>query len=232
MAAGFSGFPETGVRFLADLERNNDRAWFNANKTVYKTEVEAPAKAFLDALAEALQPVAGAPLAGKLFRIHRDTRFSKDKTPYNAHVRLSLGPDPQVSGFVGDVPRYFFSLEPARVALGLGVFEFSKQGLEAYRAAVDDGPAGEELSAIAMRMVGAGYRLGEAALKRVPQGFAPDHPRADLLRCKGLSVWHEEPLTPAVNTAEFLHRCVAHFSAMQPVANWISKQVLARAADG
>jgi uncharacterized protein (TIGR02453 family) len=230
MAARFSGFPEAGVRFLADLERNNDRAWFNANKAVFKTEVEGPAKAFAEALAEALHPVAGRPLAGKLFRMHRDTRFSKDKTPYNAHVRIAIGPAEQLSGMVGDLPRYFFSLEPTRVALGLGVFEFSKAGLEAYRASVHDDVAGEELAGVAARLEGAGYRLGEAVLKRVPAGFDQLHPRASLLRRKGLSLWHEEPVSEAVGSAELLARTLANFSAMQPLSDWISRRVVPRAA--
>jgi uncharacterized protein (TIGR02453 family) len=231
MCDGFGGFSEAGVGFLGDLQRNNDREWFNANKAVFKTELEAPAKAFMGALVEALQPVAGMTLEGKLFRMQRDVRFSKDKTPYNAHVRIAVGPSSQVSGMVGDLPRYFFSLEPEGIALGLGVFEFTREGLATYRAAVADDAAGEKLVATAAQLVKAGYSLNEPDLKRAPSGFDADGARSEFLRRKGLSVWHEEPISPLVRRPDLLTHTLAHLSAMQPLAGWITARISGPASE-
>lgn len=86
----FSGFPPETFAFLADLARNNNKPWFDRNKDRYKEYVEAPAHAFMDALEWELEekfPDIGK-THGKLFRIYRDTRFSKDKTPYKTHIGI------------------------------------------------------------------------------------------------------------------------------------------------
>ncbi len=93
---GFSGFPNEGLTFLAGLALNNDRAWFSAHKADYKDHVEGPAKCLLEALTPILSDLTGQPMGGKIFRIHRDVRFSKDKTPGTSStgIRGTLPPSP------------------------------------------------------------------------------------------------------------------------------------------
>ncbi len=77
----FRGFPKEAIYFLAELQKNNDREWFGQNKTRYKESVEAPANDFLQVMTGKMRPLIGGPVKGKTFRIHRDVRFSRDKTP-------------------------------------------------------------------------------------------------------------------------------------------------------
>ena len=86
----FDGFPKAGTKFLKDLEKNNNREWFEENKPIYKTKLETPAKAFKDGMCEALGELTGSLMGGKIYRFYRDVRFSKDKTPYHTHIRMSF----------------------------------------------------------------------------------------------------------------------------------------------
>ena len=86
----FQGFPKEGLKFLASLKRNNRREWFTQHKSLYQEAVEAPAKAFAFEMEEHLATLTKRPMSGKVFRISRDVRFRKDKTPYNTHVHMSF----------------------------------------------------------------------------------------------------------------------------------------------
>ncbi len=86
--ATFSSFPTGTVLFLKGLRANNRRDWFNENKAAYEQDLEAPARAFCEVMRERLEALTGLSHDAKVYRIHRDLRFSKDKTPYNAHLHI------------------------------------------------------------------------------------------------------------------------------------------------
>ncbi len=218
---GFPGFPPAAQRFFADLRANNDRDWFNAHKATYETAIKAPAQAFLAHLEPELAVLAGGPVSGKIFRIHRDVRFSKDKRPYNAHLHIAF---PAAHGRSSDVVAcgYFFALEPEKVVLGAGGFDFAGPVLDAYRAAVADPKKGAALHAILDKLTKAGFRIEGAELKRVPAPYPADHPRADLIRRKGLHVWRDIE-DPAVITGPGLFaEARSTFAALAPLVKWLS----------
>src|SRR5436190_12324339 len=135
--ATFPGFP--GAQgFLDGLAQHNGRAWFAAHKTDYERTFRGPAEAFVACVEPELSRIAGAPVTGRIFRIHRDVRFAKDKRPYNAHLHIAFGAG--ASGAMREeMPRgYFFGLYPDRAVIGAGAFHFSGPSLDAYRAAVAD----------------------------------------------------------------------------------------------
>ncbi len=180
----FAGFSPAALNFLRDLKAHNTREWFGAQRTVYEAEIKRPALEFADTLAERVARLTGTPHSPKLFRVHRDVRFSKDKTPYNAHVRISLapeGPEP--------APMWFFGLGVAQLSVGVGLFEFGKALLPGYRAEVM--ARGPEIDDLLEGLMAEGARVDPPELKRVPHGFPADHPQAELLRHKGLSVWRD-----------------------------------------
>src|SRR5688572_11549237 len=186
MDAPFLGFPDT-MAFLADLKANNDRTWFQANKARYEAVYKRPAEAFAAELRPRLEALAGRPLGAKVFRIHRDVRFSKDKSPYNTHLHLGFQA-PKVAGELRRRGGFYFGLEADKLTLGVGAFDFGPADLEKYRRAVAGDSDGEELAAILAGMVA---KPGEPDLKRVPAPYPADHPRGDLLRHKGLNVWQD-----------------------------------------
>ena len=91
-ATGFSGFSDETLAFLNGLKANNSRDWFDANRKSYEAAVKAPSKAFSDIMAGELERLTGTAQKPKIFRINRDIRFSKDKTPYNTHIHISWMP--------------------------------------------------------------------------------------------------------------------------------------------
>jgi len=97
-AKPFEAFPGDALTFLQDLRANNERAWFNEHKKTYETAIKQPAEAFCRAMATALETLTDQPHGHKIFRIHRDVRFSKDKTPYNTHLHIAFTPSCRHAG--------------------------------------------------------------------------------------------------------------------------------------
>lgn len=172
-------FPRDTVDFLQALKANNNRDWFKANKERYEAAIKWPAEAFSDEMVRRLEKLTKIAHTGKVFRIHRDVRFSKDKTPYNAHLRVSFTPRHGTA----DPPAWFFGVDPQGCAMGAGYLAFDKQRLDSFRSRIDK-LAGKSLIKLLDRLRKDGFRISEPELKRVPSPFAGDHPRADLLRRK------------------------------------------------
>lgn len=172
--------------FLRDLKANNDRPWFKANKERYDSEVKEPAMRFISAFAPHLAKISPhfradpRPVGGSLFRIHRDTRFSKDKTPYKTHVgiqfRHALGKDAHAPGF-------YLHLEPRNVFFGAGLWRPPTAAARAVRERI-----AEEPSAWKRATGTAGFtkhfELQGERLKRPPRGFDPEHPLVETLKYK------------------------------------------------
>ena len=216
-AIDFRGFSRDAIAFLSDLRANNDRAWFNDRKKVYEREIREPAKAFAVATASALKELTGKPHGHKIFRIHRDVRFSKDKTPYNTHLHIAFVPERTGSS----TPSWFFGLDPDKLTLGTGIFAFDREDLDNFRKRVL-GADGTRLAALTQGLERQGIRLGKPELKRIPASYPKDHPTAGLLRHKGFSAWidHADPSTatdPAI-----MRICRGEFSRLKPVFDWLS----------
>ena len=226
----FSGFPVQGQQFLRDLAQNNDREWFEANKSVYQDQLLVPATEFVVAVGTRLQALdPGIQFdtrtngQGTLMRIYRDVRFSKDKSPYKTAVAgvFTRGDGKKMTG-----PGYGFHLTADMLELMAGMFGFSKPQLAAYREAVADEVAGLELVAAlaAVQQAGAYSVAGEQS-KRVPQGYDPEHPRADLLRYKGLYVHPDGGMADPWGMPDVVETAYGHFAAMTPVYYWLQQHV-------
>ena len=189
--SAFNGFRPEAVEFLVDLAANNERAWFGPRKAEYERLLKEPLEALCVALAGELA-VRGVPLLsdpkGSPFRIYRDTRFSKDKSPYKTHVSASFG-------WAGDVPETgapthvggYFHLQPGEVYLGGGVWHPEPAWLAAWRATVDREPERVHAALGEPRFVARFTEVGGDSLKRTPPGYAADHPEARLLRLKDVT---------------------------------------------
>ncbi len=219
-------FPLTAQAFLRDLAANNQREWFQANKKRYETELKRPAASFAEALNRALCDETGRTLAAKTYRINRDVRFSKDKTPYNEHLRIAFRPVASAGG--GDManPGFFLSLEPSELILGAGVFQFAGPVLDAHRQAIDDEQTGGALAAFCDARIAEGYRLNEADLKKVPGGFDKDHKRGAYLKRKGLALMRGQPLDPKMTEQAFDAHCLQAFQSLKPLFDWLMDNVI------
>ena len=184
-----SGFQAGTFQFLRDLAENNSRDWFEAHKAEYQSFVKKPADAFRPALAEALGALAGREMKSKQFRINRDLRFSKDKTPYNTHIRMAFWPaGAAFDGRDAQPPSFFLSIEADHIRLGTGCMAFSKPVLGAFLQALETG-RGDQITGLLFDLEAQGFERSEPDLVKPPRGFPKDHAFGDLARHKGLGMW-------------------------------------------
>jgi uncharacterized protein (TIGR02453 family) len=223
----FPGFPQQGLRFLRELEANNNREWFQAHKGDYRNYVLAPAQDLVFALGERLKGISPGIVydtatngSGSILRIYRDLRFSADKTPYNAYVRLVFWEGKRKKM---ENPSFFVRISPDGVGVYAGIHVFQKPVLAAYRDAVVDDQLGPALGAAIAAVQGSGdYSVGGEHYKRVPRGYEADHPRADLLRYNGLWAHTAASVDPAVITSpELVELCLGHCRRMAPLHHWL-----------
>ncbi|GAB4514388.1 MAG: DUF2461 domain-containing protein [Anaerolineae bacterium] len=224
----FQGFPEAGLNFLTELGQNNNKEWFEAHKETYIAHVQKPAVAFVIALGEKLRSIAPdvqvdtrANGAGSLMRIHRDTRFSADKTPYKTAVAMMFW---EGAGKKMESPAFGYHFEPHTGQSMAGIFAFPKHWLAAYREAVADEKLGAELAeAVDTVQRLDGYTVGTQTFKRVPQGYPADHPRADLLRYDGLHATGPEIDRVTLMSPELVDVCFELARNMAPIQRWLLK---------
>lgn len=223
----FTGFPKETFAFLAGLRKNNTKAWFEAHRDDYESYHLAPAKAFVEAIAPGLKKISKTVNAeprvnGSIFRINRDVRFSKDKSPYKTTLDIWFW---EGANRGWETPGFFLRLTPTHVIAGAGMHQFAPEQLKTYRAALDDAKAGAALDKV---IAGLGdLQLGEATRKKLPKGVAADHRRAALFLMDGLHVFHEEKLPKVVHTAKFVDHCLDIFRGAAPVNQWLLRHVAA-----
>jgi uncharacterized protein (TIGR02453 family) len=167
--------------FFAELQADNSKDWFDAHKARYTDRIRKPAEALSEVMAAELARLTRRTLAPKVYRINRDVRFSKDKSPYNTHLHMlwSTGAE--------DRPGWFFAVSPEGVSLSTGVMGFTPGGLEWVRHAIADEPEPWIGAVAAIRAAGGDLGdWGEPPLKRVPKPWDDSHQAADLLRRKSL----------------------------------------------
>lgn len=212
-------FTAETLAFLNDLKASNNRDWFIANKATYEATCKMPAMALAAELSERLRGFTGVDHKSKLFRVNRDVRFSKDKTPYNTHIHISFLPQESEIASLG----WMLGLAPDYFSLGCGSFEIDKSALQTFRERI----AAEEgcvIEALLAEMEGRGVRLNEPELKRIPAGFDKAHPREALLRRKGLIGWvdlegPEEALKP-----DLVERVLARFEVLKPIFDLLNRR--------
>ncbi len=166
--------------FLTQLAANNNRDWWQDNKATYDSKLKAPALALLDQMQPKLAALSGLEVTPKLFRPHRDVRFSKDKTPYNTHLHMMWS---LATGARQDMV-FFFGVGLDYVTAGAGTMGFDKPVLVDWRKFVDLDT--DRIMGVVTGLEGKGVQFREPALKRVPPPYDKDHPAERLLRMKGV----------------------------------------------
>jgi uncharacterized protein (TIGR02453 family) len=197
VSSGFEGFRPEALSFLVELALNNDRAWFQPRKAEYEALLKRPLEELCVALDEELR-ARGIPLAADTkspFRIYRDVRFSKDKSPYKTNVGASFpwaGPGGGVGGYL--------HVEPGASFTGGGMWHPQPARLAAWRAAVVGDRAKVHAALEDPRFRATFGTVNGDSLKRAPSGFAPDDPDIELLKLKdvvfGRPVAEDELLSP------------------------------------
>jgi uncharacterized protein (TIGR02453 family) len=219
----FVGMPDEGLAFLEDLEERNTKDFFEANKAVFKEEVQAPFAALVEAAAARLRrsvPDLGAP---KVFRIYRDLRFSRDKTPYKTSMSASVPSRPREDGGPGFGTGFYVNVGPAGLYTASGLYHADRADLQRVRAAVADPGSGPELEAIFRRAAAKGLEPWLDPLQRMPKPWPADHPRAALLKARSLVLNRQHERAPWLQTAELLDHLVADWKALIPFNRWLAR---------
>ena len=221
--AEFKGFPKAFFDFFRELQENNDRRWFEANKARFRETVQAPMSDFIAAIAPHLARVSKdfvadpRPNGGSMFRIYRDVRFSRDKRPYKEHgacqFRHRLGRDVHAPGF-------YVHLAPKEVFVGGGLWMPEAEALLKVRSAIAAKPAAWKKVVNDKRFV---ERLGGVEgeqLQRPPRGFDPDHPFIADIRRKSFVVGRDSSES-AARSADFVAETADCFAASAPFMRFL-----------
>ena len=222
----YVGFQPETIAFLQELEGNNNRDWFNANKHRYEAHVLDVALEFIRSMYEPLAEIAprftAVPrrMGGSLMRVYRDTRFSKDKTPYKTNIGIQFRHEQ-----AKDVhsPGYYVHVDPGRVFLGVGMWRPPSDALRQVRERISDKSAEWDLAS-GDKAFRRHFALAGESLTRPPRGFDASHPRIDDIKRKDFiavkDMTVEEALTP-----RFQQKVETAFKASEPFMRFLCNAV-------
>ena len=220
-------FPKDAVKFLLKLKRNNNRDWFESHREEYVASVLEPAQEFVLVLGEMLRAVAPGIIAipktdKSIFRLHRDVRFSKNKSPYKTNLGIiwweGARKKMECSGF-------YFHVEPNYFFLGTGQYMFTNELLKKYRRVVYNTDNAKELDNIVKKLKKKGFELGGKTFKRVPRGFDAEYPYSNYLLHSGIYIYEEHSDLKKLekgNTVDFAYK---KFDEMRPLHQWLVKNI-------
>jgi uncharacterized protein (TIGR02453 family) len=222
----FSGFPESGLQFLRGLSRNNDRDWFESHRSVYDAEMVPAMLSWCSdlaaRLADAMPRLIFVPrVGGSLYRLNRDIRFSRDKRPYKTHVAALLWE----GGEKHDAPAVYLHVSADEVIFGGGLYVFEEGRLDRFRKLLRDAAALERLREAVGEAEGHGLKAAGEKLLRVPRGFDPEGPQAELSKHKGLIVSKTVKPGPWLFSQEALDRSEAAARAYAPLHAWLRDEL-------
>jgi len=219
----FRGFPDADAKFFRLLAKNQSRDWFQAHKAEFDEGWQKPMVELLNAVRE------GADAAfehsdlddPKIFRIYRDVRFSKDKSPYKTHIGGVI--PTKRRGKITEVPMalYFHVGQPKSFGAA-GHYMMDAGALAKFRAAVADDKKGRELERLLASLAKKGFSPdSHETYKRVPKGFDPNHPRAAHLMRKGLTVGFPDLPKGLLASPKLLPWLVDKAKAAAPLVEWL-----------
>jgi uncharacterized protein (TIGR02453 family) len=201
----FSGFGEYAVEFYDGLLADNSKAYWTDNREIYERDVRGP----MNELLADLEPEFG---AGKVFRPHRDVRFSHDKTQYKTHCGGYTAP-------------FYVEVGPNGLMAAGGYYMMAPDQVARFRTAVDDERRGEDLRARLESAEADGLVVGGERLKTRPKGTDPEHPRLDLLRHKGLHLSRRWPPDDVLHGPKVRDRVRKVWRAARPLTEWLDDHV-------
>lgn len=221
--AAFNGFGPPTLSFLSGLSQNNSKQWFDVHRADYENHFLTPAVRFIEAIGEPLRQMlpgvqAVPKVNGSIFRINRDVRFSKDKTPYKDHLDLWFWQGDRKTA----VSSLFFRLTAERVILGAGAHMFPPPQIAAWRDALMNDKHAGELLEIGGDLAKAGIAIAGDRYAKPPKEFAGAAAGiAELSRFKALHAFFDEPHPASLGTPAFVDHCVKKFAVVAPVHRWL-----------
>ncbi len=218
---GIVMFSKKTFKFLRDLEKNNNRDWFEANKHHYEAFVREPALAYIEAMAPHLGKISQCFVAspkkvgGSLMRVNRDVRFGKDKTPYKTNIGIQFR---HVAGKDVHAPGFYLHIENKEVFIGAGIWRPDSQTIGNMRLHLDENPA--EWKKIKNHLGKKNFLLHGESLKKAPRGIDPEHPLIEDLRRKDfIAIQNIE--SSLVMDKDFVKKSAARLLSAKPLVRFI-----------
>jgi len=216
MVEQFTGFPPEAIDFWKNLEKNNNREWFQAHKDTYEQACRQPMQALMSEFKPRYGPSGPSRATCKISRINRDMRFARDRSPYKTYIAGGIGGS-------------YVSLSKQGLYVGAGMYKPDSAALARFRAAIDDDDSGSALAKLVTSLRRKGYKVDtHEALMSAPKGFALDHPRIDLLRMKDIFAGKLFPPARWLSTPKALDRITAVIDDMEPLTQWLRRHVGSR----
>jgi uncharacterized protein (TIGR02453 family) len=210
MTTPFRGWSEAALDFYRALEADNTRPFWAAHKAVYETEVRAPFDALSDLVADEFGPL-------RVFRPHRDVRFSKDKTPYKTRCYAVT------EGEGGET--YYVEISATGLVAASGYWMMARDQLDRYRRAVDDEHTGPALEQALAALRTGKLDIEGHGLKTAPRGYRRDHPRVALLRHKSVAALRAFDPAAWLHTRAAARRITDVWRAAAPMNRWLADNV-------
>lgn len=208
----WNGFGRDATAFYRGLERDNSKRYWEDHRSDFEAQVRGPMADLLESLPERYQPF-------KVFRPHRDVRFSNDKSPYKIQHGATHATD--------DGAVFYVHLDATGLMAAAGMYQLARDQLERFRRSVDEPVAGGELARVVERLAGDGLEVGpgmEAPLRTAPRGYPKDHEHIELLRWKGcITVARLDG--SAVTEPDARDWVIDVFERSQPLVEWLERRV-------
>jgi uncharacterized protein (TIGR02453 family) len=201
-------WPPAALEYLQELEENNERDWFRANRKRYERDLIAPARKLAENLRSLGEP--------HFFRPYRDTRF-RPGPPIKEQLGVGIGR--------ADVGGYYFELSLDGLLVGAGLHHPAPDQLERFRAAIADDRRAQGFERGLRQAQKGGLQPIEPELKRAPKGYSPDHPRIERLRMKRLTVFRRHDLGAWLHTPECERVIKSELTAARPLVTWLGNTV-------
>jgi uncharacterized protein (TIGR02453 family) len=216
-------FPAEAITFLKGLEKHNTRDWFQPRKQIFESKLKEPMHAFVEEINAELLKFAPEHITEPkkaVYRIYRDTRFSKNKTPYKTHLGALF---PRLGFDKNSGAGYYFHVSAKEVGIACGVYSPGPDELRKLRHFIAEN---HESFLKTNKLMGA---VQGDTLQRIPKGFDADHPAADLIKMKQWYWWVE--LDPALVTSPKLKaEIIKRFKAIAPMVEMLNKPLLQKRA--
>lgn len=200
----FRGFTPEAFEFYRGLAADNSREYWQVHRDTYELLVRAPMESLLAEVTDAFGDA-------RVFRPHRDVRFSNDKSPYKTHLGAHVATAPATG--------WYLELSAHGILTGAGFYHASSDGLAALRDRIDE--EGEGLAAIVATLREDGWQVGGHSLKTAPKGWSADHPQIELLRHRTLSASRRVE-DEVASSPDLVARVRDDWEELRPLVEWVS----------
>ena len=225
----FSHYPKESLPFLKAIQKNNNKEWFETHRDDYISYILEPSRAFVEEMGEHLQalvPTINAipKINQSLFRIYRDVRFSKDKTPIKSKIGVIFW---QGTHIRMQSSCFYLHFSPQELLIASGIRTFDSDLLAAYREYIKVDAHRESLDTILNALKEKGYRVEEPQYKRLPKGFDKEISLEYLTRMKAVAVFHSLPAS-TISKKSFIPELFKHYETFLPLQQWLFEMTLTK----